>query len=111
MPQRAVMVESTGPFAASEFERAAPRVQRATSSERPAEFELTRRGFIQATTIGTAFALGFDVSAARAEMRELKIARTTETRSTCPYCSVSCGLIVHTLGDRAANAKSSIVYI
>jgi formate dehydrogenase major subunit len=44
-------------------------------------------------------------------MRTLKIARTTETRSTCPYCSVSCGLIVHTLGDRAANVRASIVHI
>ena len=73
--------------------------------------ELTRRGFLQTTTIGTAIALGFDISKAHAEMRELKIARTTETRSTCPYCSVSCGLIVHTLGDHAANAKPAIVYI
>jgi formate dehydrogenase major subunit len=72
---------------------------------------VTRRGFLKATTIGTAFALGFELEEARAEMRELKIARTTETRSTCPYCSVSCGLIVHTLGDKSANAKSAIVYI
>src|SRR5678816_1465986 len=73
--------------------------------------ELTRRGFLKATTIGSTVALGFDVSIARAEMRELKIARTRETRSTCPYCSVSCGLIIHTLGDGAANAKASVVHI
>ena len=74
--------------------------------------EVTRRGFLKATTVGTTTAaLGFNLSLARAEMRELKIARTTETRSTCPYCSVSCGLIVHTLGDGAKNADPSIVYI
>src|SRR6185295_11176010 len=73
--------------------------------------ELTRRGFLKASTVGTTVALGFDLSVAHAEMRELKIARTTETRSTCPYCSVSCGLIVHTLGDRAKNATASIVHI
>lgn len=73
--------------------------------------ELTRRGFLKAGAIGTTVALGFDVSVARAEMRALKIARTTETRSTCPYCSVSCGLIVHTLGDGAKNATPSIVNI
>ena len=44
-------------------------------------------------------------------MRQLKIARTTETRSTCPYCSVSCGLIIHTLGDGSKNATPSIVNI
>jgi formate dehydrogenase major subunit len=73
--------------------------------------ELTRRGFFKATTIGGSIALGFDVSRAEAEMREFKISRTTETRSTCPYCSVSCGLIIHTLGDRSKNAVSSIVHI
>jgi formate dehydrogenase major subunit len=73
--------------------------------------ELTRRTFLKAGAVGTTVALGFDLARARAEMRELKIARTFETRSTCPYCSVSCGLIVHTLGDRAANAKASIVHI
>jgi formate dehydrogenase major subunit len=73
--------------------------------------ELTRRTFLTAGAAGTTIAFGFDLSQARAEMRELKIARTFETRSTCPYCSVSCGLIVHTLGDRAANVKSAIVHI
>jgi formate dehydrogenase major subunit len=73
--------------------------------------ELTRRGFLKATTIGTTIALGFDVNQARAEMRALKIARTTETRSTCPYCSVSCGLIIHTLGDGAKNVTPAIVHI
>ncbi len=72
--------------------------------------EVTRRGLFKTAAIGTA-ALGFDLSRAHAEMREFKIARTTETRSTCPYCSVSCGLIVHTLGDGAKNATPAIVYI
>jgi formate dehydrogenase major subunit len=66
---------------------------------------------LKAATVGSTVALGFDLSRAHAEMRELKIARTTETRSTCPYCSVSCGLIVHTLGDGAKNADAAIVYI
>jgi len=73
--------------------------------------EITRRGFLKATGLGTTIALGFDVSKAQAEMRDLKIARTTETRSTCPYCSVSCGVIIHTLGDRAKNTTSSVVHI
>jgi len=73
--------------------------------------ELTRRGFLTATTIGGSIALGFDVSAAKAEMREFKISRTTETRSICPYCAVGCGVIIHTLGDRARNAKAAVVHI
>src|SRR5437899_4294411 len=75
--------------------------------------EPTRREFLKATAIGGAAAslLGFDLTPARAEVRELKIARTTETRSTCPYCSVSCGVIIHTLGDKAKNVKPSVVHV
>lgn len=73
--------------------------------------ELTRRGFLKATTIGSTIALGFDVSRAKAEMREFKISRTTETRSTCPYCAVSCGVIIHTLGDKAKNATPAVVHV
>jgi formate dehydrogenase major subunit len=73
--------------------------------------EVTRRGFLKATGIGTSIALGFDVSTAEAEMRQFKISRTTETRSTCPYCAVSCGVIIHTLGDKAKNATASVVHV
>lgn len=73
--------------------------------------ELTRRGFLKASVVGGSVALGFDVATARAEMREFKIARTTETRSTCPYCAVSCGVIIHTLGDKAKNATASVVHV
>jgi formate dehydrogenase major subunit len=72
---------------------------------------LTRRTFVKAGTAGGAIALGFDLHEARAEMREFKISRTTETRSTCPYCSVSCGVIIHTLGDKAKNATASVVHV
>src|SRR5687768_3093628 len=72
-----------------------------------------RRQFLRLSTLGgvTASALGFDLSPAFAQVRELKIARTTETRSTCPYCSVSCGVIVHTLGDRSSNVRPTVVHV
>ena len=73
--------------------------------------ELTRRGFLKASVVGGSVALGFDVATANAEMREFKISRTTETRSTCPYCAVSCGVIIHTLGDKAKNATASVVHV
>ena len=76
--------------------------------------ETTRRQFLKAATVGgtaTASVLGFDLRPALAQVRELKIARTTETRSTCPYCSVSCGVILHTLGDRSRNVKPRIVHV
>jgi len=73
----------------------------------------TRRQFLKASTIGgvAVSVLGFDLAPAHAQVRELKIARTTETRSTCPYCSVSCGVIIHTLGDRGRNVKPTVVHV
>ena len=75
--------------------------------------EMHRRTFLKgAVGLGGAVGMGFfDLSRARAEMRELKISRTTETRSTCPYCSVSCGVIIHTLGDKAKNVTPAVVHV
>lgn len=73
--------------------------------------DLSRRSFLKVTTVGGAVALGFDLSRAHAEMREFKVSRTTETRSICPYCAVSCGVIIHTLGDRSKNATASVVHV
>jgi formate dehydrogenase major subunit len=72
-----------------------------------------RRQFLKVTTLGGAAVsvLGFDLRPALAQARALKIARTTETRSTCPYCSVSCGVIIHTLGDRSVNVKPTVVHV
>jgi formate dehydrogenase major subunit len=73
----------------------------------------TRRDFLKATITGgvVSSVLGFDLAPAYAQVRELKIARTTETRSTCPYCSVSCGVIIHTLGDGSPNVTPSVVHV
>jgi len=72
----------------------------------------TRRAFLKIGSGGTAAsALGFDLTPAYAQARELKIARTTETRSTCPYCSVSCGVIIHTLGDKSKNVRPAVVHV
>ncbi len=74
---------------------------------------LTRRDFLKAGVAGGAGAtvLGFDLAPAYAQMRELKIARATETRSTCPYCSVSCGVLIYTLGDKAKNVTPQVVHV
>jgi formate dehydrogenase major subunit len=75
--------------------------------------EVSRRTFIH-TTVATGVGLsafGFDVTPLYAQAKTLKIARTSETRSTCPYCSVSCGVIIHTLGDKAKNAIPQVVHV
>ena len=73
----------------------------------------TRREFLKASAVGglAASVLGFDLTPVFAQVRQLKIARTTETRSTCPYCSVSCGVIIHTLGDRSRNVPPAVVHV
>ena len=69
----------------------------------------TRRTFIKTAAVTSL--LGFDLTRAYAESRDLKISRTTETRSTCPYCSVSCGVIIHTTGDKAKNVSPHVVHV
>jgi formate dehydrogenase major subunit len=75
--------------------------------------ETNRRDFLKVATLGGAAAtvFGFDLRPAYAQLRELKIARATETRSTCPYCSVSCGVIIYTLGDRAKNVTPQVIHV
>ena len=77
--------------------------------------DVTRRQFFKISAGGlgasSVAALGFSPREALAEVREFKLARSTETRNTCPYCSVSCGLIMHSMGDKAKNAESSIFHI
>src|SRR6266403_2461933 len=75
--------------------------------------ELSRRTFLKSSLVGGVglSALGFDLTPLYAQTQGLKIARTTETRSTCPYCSVSCGVIIYTLGDKAKNAIPQVVHV
>jgi formate dehydrogenase major subunit len=73
----------------------------------------TRRDFLKLTTVGgvAAAVFGFDLQPAYAQLRALKIARASETRSTCPYCSVSCGVIIYTIGDGAKNVTPQVVHV
>jgi formate dehydrogenase major subunit len=75
--------------------------------------ETNRREFLKVASLGGAAAtvFGFDLRPAYAQLRELKIARATETRSTCPYCSVSCGVIIYTLGDKAKNVTPQVIHV
>ena len=73
----------------------------------------TRRDFFKLSTIGgvAASVLGFDLAPAYAQTQALKISRATETRSTCPYCAVSCGVIIYTIGDKAKNVTPQVVHV
>jgi formate dehydrogenase major subunit len=79
--------------------------------------ELSRRGFVKLTgaslMASTVGALGFGLSGAAlaASVRPFKLSATTETRNTCTYCSVACGILIYSMGDRAKNALSNIIHI
>lgn len=77
--------------------------------------DMTRRQFLTITgssLAGSSLALlGFSPGEALAEVREFKLSRATETRNTCPYCSVSCGVLMYSLGDKSKNATASIFHI
>jgi formate dehydrogenase major subunit len=79
--------------------------------------DLSRRSLIKFTGAGlagsTLGAMGFGASgeAQAAAVRPFKLTATTETRNTCTYCAVACGILVYSAGDRAKNAKSNIIHI
>ena len=77
--------------------------------------DMNRRQFFQVTGAGLAGSslavLGFSPTEAIAESRHYKLAQTTQTRNTCPYCSVGCGILMYSLGDGAKNAKAEIFHI
>jgi len=79
--------------------------------------ELSRRQFLGTATAGiagtTLGALGFgDIEAAHAaSIRSWKLASTAETRNTCTYCSVACGIIMYSNGNLSKGEKADIVHI
>src|SRR6478735_12741530 len=79
--------------------------------------ELSRRQFMKGASVGiagtTLGALGFgDIEEALAtSIRPWKLANLTETRNTCPYCSVACGIIMYSKGDLRKGETAEIVHI
>ena len=77
--------------------------------------QLSRRDFLKVSgatlAASSLVVLGFTPETALAEVRQFKLARATETRNTCPYCSVACGILMYSYGDRAKNARSSVFHI
>jgi formate dehydrogenase major subunit len=79
--------------------------------------ELSRRQFmvgasagLAATSIGALGFGGLEVAQAAA-IRPFKLATTTETRNTCTYCSVACGIIIYSRGDVRKGEKAEITHI
>lgn len=79
--------------------------------------ELSRRQFFGAAGVGlagtTLGALGFgDVEAAyAASIRPFKLTQKKETRNTCPYCSVSCGMLLFSEQSKTEKGKYELTHI
>src|SRR6478672_13287356 len=74
---------------------------------------LSRRAFLQAsaaglgpgTALGSLVGLGASLAPATARAQALRIREARATPSVCPYCSVGCAMIVHTVGNEIVNIE------
>jgi len=79
--------------------------------------QMSRRSLMKGVGAGLAVStlgsLGFAAlePAMASSVRAFKLAQTRETRNTCPYCSVACGVIMYSLGDNAKNSRPSVLHI
>jgi formate dehydrogenase major subunit len=79
--------------------------------------EVSRRQLLIGAGAGAAAtavaALGFSEAEAlvAARVRPFKLLASTETRNTCPYCSVACGVILYSRGDRKKGEAATIFHI
>ena len=79
--------------------------------------DVSRRGFIKVTSAGLMASavgvLGFGSSggALAAAVRSFKLTAARETKNTCTYCSVACGILIYSQGDGAKNVKQAVIHI
>lgn len=57
------------------------------------------------TALGSLLGLGASLAPATARAQELRIRDAKATPSVCPYCSVGCGTIVHTIDGEIVNIE------
>jgi formate dehydrogenase major subunit len=74
---------------------------------------LSRREFLRAsaagigpgTALGSLLGLGASLAPATARAQQLRIKDAKATPGVCPYCSVGCATIVHTIGGEIVNIE------
>ena len=74
--------------------------------------EISRRNVLRlslagggATALGGLIASGVDLTPAVARAQELRIAKAKVTPSVCPFCSVGCATLVHTINGQIVNIE------
>ena len=79
--------------------------------------DVSRRQFMKwagAGAAGTAIgSLGFTAAEAMvaAHVRPFKLAQATETRNTCTYCAVACGIVMYSRGDVKKGERAEVYHI
>jgi formate dehydrogenase major subunit len=77
---------------------------------------LSRREFLRATAaglgpgtaLGSLVGLGASLTPATARAQQLRIKDAKATPSVCPYCSVGCATIVHTIDGEIVNIEGDL---
>src|SRR5882724_10043288 len=71
-----------------------------------------RRDFLKAsgaaltgTALGSLAAVGVSLAPTIAQAQELRIKHAKAVPSVCPYCSVGCGTLVHTVDGKVVNIE------
>ena len=78
------------------------------------DISVSRRDFLRVsaggvgTALGSLAALGLPLTAATARAQALRIKDAKATPSVCPYCSVGCATIVHTVGNEIVNVEGDL---
>ncbi len=68
--------------------------------------DISRRNFLKLSGGTLALStLGVNLEPAKAYAQGLRIKNAKETQTICPYCSVGCGIIVHSVEGKVVNAE------
>nr|PZN84521.1 MAG: molybdopterin oxidoreductase [Pseudomonadota bacterium] len=79
--------------------------------------EVSRRHFMKLAGAGVggsaigAFGFGEAEAQLAAHVRPFKLTNTKEARTTCPYCAVSCGMLVFAAPNQANGGKLEVTHI
>ena len=79
--------------------------------------QVSRRQFLRGTGAGVAgsalgaFGFGGVEVALAQSARPFKLVKATETRNTCPYCPVSCGMLMYTRGDGPKGDQAQLFHV
>ena len=74
------------------------------ASRVPADLRAAASG----TAVGSLAGLGLTLAPALARAQELRIKDARTTPSICPYCSVGCATLVHTIDGKIVNVEGDL---